>query len=342
MRPAARPLPTGKLKVELLSELLAAVSRPDPSVLEGPGVGRDVALLDLGAPHYLAAKSDPITFATDAIGYYTVVINSNDLATCGARPRWMLATVLLPEGRTDEAMARDIFYQLRQACDRFDITLVGGHTEVTYGLDRPIVVGMMLGEVDRGLRLSPSQVRERDVVLMTKAVALEGTAILARERGAELARRGFEPAFIDRCARLLYEPGISVLAEAQAAVAAGGVHAMHDPTEGGLATGLWELALAAGKRIILEASPVPVLPECRRVCAAFGLDPLGLIASGTLLIVVEPAAAEAVAEAVRRVGVDCTPIATVAAGPPEVLVRQAEGTLRRLPRYDQDELTKVL
>ncbi len=332
-------LPTGKLPPELLGELLSVAARDDPAVVEGPGIGRDVAILDVGAPELLAAKSDPITFATDEIGFYAVVVNSNDLATRGARPRWMLATVLLPEGKTTPALARQVMRQLRQACDRFDITLVGGHTEVTYGLDRPIVVAAMLGLVPRERDLSPENVQPGDIVLMTKAAAVEGTSIIARELADELLRRGFDKAFVERCAAMLHDPGISVLREAEAAVAAGGVRTMHDPTEGGVATGLWELAMAAAKRIVVDRSAIPILPECRRICDAFDIDPLGLIASGSMLIVVAPERADVVVEAVRAAGVPCTPVGRMEDGPP-VAIDASTG--QALPRYDQDELTKLL
>ncbi|MBC7288254.1 MAG: hydrogenase expression protein [Armatimonadetes bacterium] len=337
----SRVLPTGKPNAGLLTELLQIIAREDGAVIEGPSVGRDVALLDIGAPFFLAAKSDPITFATDEIGFYAVVVNANDLATRGATPCWMLATVLLPENRTTPDLARDIFRQLRAACDDFNITLVGGHTEITYGLDRPIVVGAMLGQVPRGLRLTPDNVRPGDVVLMTKAVAIEGTAIIARELSDELRRRGFEQEFTERCARMLHEPGISVLAEARAAARVEGLRTMHDPTEGGIATGLWELAAASGRRVVVSVDAIPVLPECRRLCEVFGIDPLGLIASGTMLMVASPHAADAVKRAVEDAGVRCTVIGHVEEGPPEAVQRTDHG-LQPLPRYDQDELTKIL
>ncbi|MGD9518908.1 MAG: AIR synthase family protein [Armatimonadota bacterium] len=339
-----RFLPTGKLRPEFLAGLLELFGCGDSAVVQGSAVGVDVAILDLGGPQLLAAKTDPITFATDAIGYYAVVVNSNDIATCGGRPRWMLTTALLPEKAANEDLAADIFHQLADACDRFDITHVGGHTEVTYGLDRPILVATMLGLVDRGRYITSAGARAGDVILLTKAVAVEGTSLLARELGQTLLDRGFDETFVARCAAMLYEPGISVLREAQVAVETGkdSVHAMHDPTEGGLTMGLWELALAARKRVFVDVARIPVLEECRRLCDVFGLDPLGLIASGSLLITVAPEVAGRVAKAIEDAEVPCAPIGEVQEGPAEALAQTADGELVPLPRYDQDELTKVL
>src|SRR5215510_13373590 len=144
----ATPLPVGKLRPTLLGELLARHTSPDPRVVVGPRVGEDAAVLDMG-DRYLVATTDPITFVTEDLGWYALVVNANDLAVRGATPRWFLATCLLPEGRTTEADITALFTQLGAACQTLEVALVGGHTEVTPGLDRPIVVGTMLGEVDK-------------------------------------------------------------------------------------------------------------------------------------------------------------------------------------------------
>jgi hydrogenase maturation factor len=332
-------LPVGKLDMPFLARLLGDIAASDPSVVVGPGIGRDVAVLDAGGECHLLAKSDPVTFATDAIGYYAVAVNANDIATAGGVPRWFLATVLLPEGRTDEAMVEGIFRQIRAACEDSGITLVGGHTEVTLGLERPIISGHMLGLVPHGKAITSAGARPGDAVLLTKGIAVEGTAIIARERQGDLLAAGFEEDWLQAAQRLLFAPGISVLPEARAVVAAVNVHAMHDPTEGGIATGLWEMAVASGVAISVALGNVPILSECRRLCTHFGIEPLGLIASGSLLIAVaEGDAAEAIA-ACERAGVTCARIGTICEGAPSVY---AQETGEQLPRYDQDEVTRVL
>ena len=133
------PLPIGKLPSDLLESLLTRYASHDERVVLGPGVGEDAAVIDMGE-RYLVAKTDPITFATEDIGWYAVNVNANDVACCGATPRWFLATVLLPEGCTAQRV-ETIFDQIATACGELDIALCGGHTEITYGLERPIVVG---------------------------------------------------------------------------------------------------------------------------------------------------------------------------------------------------------
>lgn len=334
-------LPVGKLEPEFLAELLGGLSGDDPAVVVGPGIGRDVTVLSWGeGDRYLIAKTDPITFATDEIGFYAVNVNANDVATSGGVPRWFLATLLLPEEATDEALVRSIFGQIDAACRELGISLVGGHTEVTYNLDRPILAGFMLGEVAKSELVVGDGARVGDRLLLTKGVAVEGTAIIARELGDKLMERGVDAATVRRAAGFLHDPGISVLREARTAIAAGAVHAMHDPTEGGLAMGLHELAMASGVGLRVASEAIPVLPETRDFCALLNLDPLGLIASGSLLIAADPSDADAIVAAIRAEGIACTGIGEVV--PAERGVMLSRGTeYRDLPRYDQDEITKL-
>ena len=181
-------LNAGKLPLDLLGSLLGEVEIADPRVVLGPKPGEDAAMIDFG-DRYLVAKTDPITFATDLIGWYMVNVNANDLAVMGATPKWLLATLLLPEG-IHESRVAEMFHQLSDACAELNIALIGGHTEVTYNLDRPIAVGAMLGEVDRDKAILSSGVQPGDLLILTKGVAVEGTSILAREAEDQLAEHG--------------------------------------------------------------------------------------------------------------------------------------------------------
>src|SRR5262245_43881312 len=234
-------LPVGKLRAELLERLFKQYVSAGERVVLGPRVGEDAAVIDIG-DRYLVATTDPITFATDEAGWYALHVNANDLAVRGARPLWFLATVLLPEGATSEARAEALFEELGAACAELDIALVGGHTEVTAGLPRVVISGTMLGEVAKDRLVTTGGARAGDVVLLTKGVPLEGAAILARERGDEARRRGVPADVVERARGYLRRPGISVVPEARLACGVARVHAMHDPTEGGVATACWELA----------------------------------------------------------------------------------------------------
>jgi hydrogenase expression/formation protein HypE len=294
------PLPLGKLPPHLLADLIANLPG-DPRVVVGPRPGEDAAVIDMG-DRYLVTKTDPITFVADAIGWYAVQVNANDIATTGAVPRWFMATILLPGGKADDAMARAIFAQIADACRALTVAVVGGHTEITYGLDRPLVIGCMFGEVAKERLVTTGGAQVGDTVLLTKGVPIEGIAILAREKREALAAH-FDTAMLDRCANFLYEPGISVVRDAAVAMSAGGVTSMHDPTEGGLATALWELADASDHGVQLSgAEPNPFLPESA-LCTALGLDPWGVIASGALLLTARPDRVAAMQTAFGEAGI---------------------------------------
>ena len=275
------PLPAGKYPCELLEEYLDGLPNDDPSVVVGPHVGRDVCGVAVRPSTLLALGADPITFTTDALGHYAVVVNANDIAASGATPRWFLATVLMPQGSTPSHV-QAVLHDLRDACRRRGVSLCGGHTEITDAVTRPVVSGMMIGTAgDRGL-LDKRGMRSGDALLLTKRVAVEGTALLAGELGAELSEKGLTAAELLTCRNLLQQ--LSVVDEARIAADFDGVSAMHDVTEGGLATAIAELAAAGRHSLSVDLDAIPYYPPTRRLCEVLGLDPLGLMGSGSLLI----------------------------------------------------------
>jgi hydrogenase expression/formation protein HypE len=338
----ARVLPAGKLPPELLARMLARAPITDERVVVRPGPGLDCAVIDLAGPgqapgdRLLVLKSDPITFATDEIGWYLVQVNANDLATTGATPRWLLLTMLLPERATTPERVEAWAEQVYAACRGLGISVVGGHTEITFGLERPILVGTLVGEVERGRLVTASGARPGDRVLLTKGVPIEGTALAAREFAGRL-RGALSAAEVAEAQAYLTRPGISVVREAEIAMRAGRVTAMHDPTEGGLAGALWELAEACGHRLEIETGRVPVPPLAGRVCAALGLDPLRTIASGALLLTAGAEDAAAILAALEADGIACAEIGRVTAGAAEVVTPNGE----RLERPARDEIARL-
>jgi hydrogenase expression/formation protein HypE len=330
----------GKLPPERLSHLLRLIASADPSVVLGPGVGRDCAVIDLGSHQLLVAKSDPITFASDEIGWYAVHVNANDLATTGATPRWFLATVLLPQAITPIEVER-IFEQLHAACTEIGVTIVGGHTEVTTDLTRPIVSGTLLGTVPADRLVHPAGSRPGDALILTKRLAVEATSIIAREKSAEL-QGVFDDSFLRRCRQFLRAPGISVLKDAQVAQSVARVHAMHDPTEGGLATALHEMALAGQVDLEIEIEAVPIYVETQQLCAYYDLDPWGVIASGSLLLAVGAAEADRVLGQLRAELIEANVIGRVIDRSDRPIVFEKNGEeLRPLRTFARDEIARL-
>ncbi len=326
----------GKLPPDLLARMLSGIPARDPRVILGASPGEDAAIIDIG-DRYLVAKTDPVTFATDLIGWYMVQVNANDLAAMGATPRWLLATLLLPE-RASPDQAQAIFAQILDACAELDITLIGGHTEITYDLPRPIAVGAMLGEAAKDRVVLTSGAAPGDAIILTQGIAIEGSSILAREAADALTTAGISPDLIRRAQDMLFTPGISV-AKAAAIACDIGVNSMHDPTEGGLATALRELATAANIGVAIRAESIPVLPECRAICQALALDPLGLIASGALLATLPQDSAANLISALRQAGIPAAQIGS-ATHPADGLTLTRGNARHPLPEFARDELAR--
>ncbi len=331
-------LPLGKLPPQLLKTFLQHFSQEDPSVVLGPGIGLDCAVVDIG-DRLLVFKSEPITFVADDIGWYAVQIACNDIASSGARPRWMLVTILLPEGETTPDLVNTIGQQLAKACAAYNITIIGGHTEVTLGLDRPILNTTMIGEVAAERLITPRGAKAGDALLLTQSIPLEGTAILAREFAEQLAGK-FTIEEIAQAQNYIYNPGISVYPAAQTAISGGDVHAMHDPTEGGLAAALHELAAACGCTLVLEPEAVPISDLSRRICAHLNVDPFATIASGALLLAVPPAETAAIIDALNGKGIPCSVIGHIETGASGVLQQIGEKRIP-LPLPERDEIARM-
>ncbi|HEY7031894.1 MAG TPA: AIR synthase-related protein [Thermomicrobiales bacterium] len=332
-------LPIGKLPGDLLARLIAGHVLADPAVVVGPGIGRDAAAIEIGDV-VLVVKTDPITFASETAAQYLVDVNANDLACLGATPRWLLVTALLPEGRTTQASVESLFRDLQKASQRRGIALVGGHTEVTAGLDRVILVGQLLGLAPKERLLVPGGAKPGDRLLLTKALAIEGTALLARERPVELTR-ALGRALVDRASALLVDPGISVVTDAEVVRSAGGVTSLHDPTEGGFATGIRELAQASGCGAVVNESLIPVLPETRAIAAYYRIDPLGMLASGSLLASVSPSAVPAVERACLDHGIAFSWIGKLTS-PERGITLLRDGRPVELAPFTSDEVARAL
>lgn len=331
-------LSVGKLPADILASMLKAYTAFDERVKVGPAIGEDAAAVDMG-DRYLLLKTDPITFVAEDIGTYTVQINANDIATMGGKPLWLLTSILLPENHTTSEVVEEVFRQLSLACKEVGVFLCGGHTEITPGIDRVIVVGAMIGEVKKDCLITTGGARTGDDILLTKAIAVEGISVIARRKGKEL-EAAFGSGFVQQCRGFIERPGISILKEAEIAVRYGDVHSMHDPTEGGVATGLYEVARAADAGLIVEEECIPVYPECQTLCKYYGLDPIGLIASGSLLIAVNPRDTEKVLEALNNNGVRATKIGMIMPKEHGLKIKR-RSEISELPAFERDEITKI-
>ena len=332
------PIPEGKVPPSLLSRLLGLARRPHPALLVGPSLGEDAAVIRL-EDRTLVVTSDPITFRTRRPGTYAVHINANDIAAMGGRPSFFTLTLLLPPGATED-QAEAIVADAARAGDGLGVVLIGGHSEVSAAVRTAVVSVTMLGHLIGERPLRTADGRPGDAIIQVGPMGVEGTSILAAEHRRTLLQT-LDPALVDRAEGFLEDPGLSVVGPAGLAAAHLEVHAMHDPTEGGLATGLRELASASNAGLIVDEEKILVAPETQAICGALGVDPLGLISSGCLLFTVSEDQAGQALELLGRSGYAAVRIGRLTGEAGVYLLRQALGRVRELPVFAADELVQT-
>jgi hydrogenase expression/formation protein HypE len=331
------PCHAGKLPNDLLTQFLNQYSFEDPSVLIHPQVGEDTTAVDVTGEGTIVMKSDPITFTAENIGYYTVLINANDIATSGAVPRWFLTTLLFPLGTTPVEI-RQVMEELSDVCHRWGITLCGGHTEITDAVTRPVASGMLVGTVEESRLIRKQNIKPDDQVILTKSISVEGTAIIAQTFFKQLKELGMETNEIKRCRELLSH--ISILEEARIAAKSPGVHAMHDVTEGGLVTAIEEFSKAGSHGIKIDMEKIPVYKRTEHVCRLLNLNPLGLIGSGSLLIICDPAHTQKLMSQIENAGIQATCIGKVL-GKGSSVIALEKGQQIPWPEFEVDEITRL-
>jgi hydrogenase expression/formation protein HypE len=328
-----KELVPGKLPPELLDRLLASTSKA-PEILVGAVSGEDAAVVRGEAKLILTA--DPITFTEEDIGTYTVAVNANDIVAMGGIPVYLTTTILCPPGCTSGRL-ETVFRDIRCACEPAGILWIGGHTEVTSAVTRIVVSAQAVGFL-RKEATETSAARPGQWLMMTKYAALEATTLMAREK-PEQARRLLGDRAYENVLGWLYDPGISILKEGRI-LSDAVISAAHDPTEGGIATGIHEIAGRSGVGIRLFYDRIIIKPETLRLCAHFGLDPLGALSSGVFLFTALPAEAERACAALVEQGLPAAVIGEVTADRGKVLIEK-DGRILPLPVFRRDEILKL-
>mgnify|MGYP000846376797 CR=1 FL=1 len=291
-------LKTGKLDSKLLEEIVFKnIKYKRPEVITRPGIGEDCAVVDFGS-YECVMSTDPITAAVGEIGRLAVHISCNDIASNGIEPLGIMLTVLLPEGTTAEQV-EEIMKQAGQTSEELGVEIIGGHTEITPAVTKPVIVSTAIG---RGAKWSSQQaenMKPGDYILMTKQAGLEGTGIIAGDFREDLAGFLTEEEF-QEAAKMLQQ--VSVVKEG---VIAGkiGTAGMHDITEGGVLGAVWEMCSIAGTGAEVWIDQVPVAEVTRKICDRYDIDYLRLISSGSMMIMVHPEVKEQMEQALRSAGI---------------------------------------
>jgi hydrogenase expression/formation protein HypE len=331
-------LPAGKVPPKILKEIIFRnLGTRRKEVKVGPSQGLDGAVIEVGDKS-LVTSMDPITGALNRVGWLAVNVNANDVATFGVQPAFLSSCFLLPENTTEETV-ETISRQIDMSAKKLGIAVIGGHSETTPNLAFPIVVGCCMGLTERGHYVTAQGAQAGNMLILTKSAGMEGTAILAADRHTQLTER------IGR-AELKKAEGffknISVVKEAILAFRTGHVRAMHDPTEGGVAGGIHELADASNVGFKVYGDRIPIAMETLKVCEFFGIDPLQLTASGSLLIAVEKTFAGEVLKVFKNSGIAATVIGELMSSPKKRLVVRKDGEVEKLVRPVSDHLWAAL
>jgi len=330
-------LSIGKLNPNLLEELVfSCLGNPNSRVIVGPKIGEDAAVIDF-KDRVLVVHSDPITGAIENIGWLAINICTNDIATRGIRPRWVLITMLLPPNFDSEQLKK-ITKQMDKAAKELDTAIIGGHTEVTSSVNRPIIIATAIGEAEKKRFVRTSGAEIGDCIIVTKGAAIEGTAILSTEMD-KLQRLKIDKRLIQTARGFIKMT--SVLEDALTAMEVEGVHAMHDATEGGIAGALQEVAWASNIGIIADEEKIPIYKETETICKASNIDPLKTISSGALIIFCHPKKAEKIVDVLRRKGIRASIVGEAVKKEKGCYILRRDGSRLDLSIPVKEELWKI-
>jgi hydrogenase maturation factor len=328
----------GKIDPELLKKLVfPCLGTSDSRVILGPRIGEDASVIDF-KDRVLVVHSDPITGAVENIGWLAVNIVANDIATRGVKPLWMLIVLLLPSNMNPERL-KHITRQIDKAAKELGIAIVGGHSEVTPGIKRPIIVATAMGETEKRKLVRSSGAKVGDQVIVTKGAAIEGTAILSSEL-AESLQRKINSGIVENAQKFIRK--ISVVKDALTAVKVGGVHAMHDTTEGGVAAGLQEIAWASDVGIVAYEEKIPIYEETKLICQALKIDPLKTIGSGALIIAAHPEKVMEIVAALQENGIRASVVGEIVDKSRGAYILRKNGAKLDLAKPVKEELWRAL
>jgi hydrogenase expression/formation protein HypE len=321
---------------ELKKHVFPFVGTNDPDVILGAAFGEDVALTRIG-DDVLVSHVDPIVGAIGNIGWLAVHVACNDIATSGAPPRWILLLILVP-AKDDMDLLEQVMRDANRASNEIGVSIIGGHTGYSSGLSRPLVAVTALGVATDRKPVRTSGAQVDDHVLVTKGIALEGTAILAQDFADVALKSGLTRQDLEEARKLMTD--VSVVQEALA-LAEHGATSMHDVTRGGVLETLLEIALLSNVRISIDASRVPIPPIVSQFANAFQFDPLRMISSGTLAATVPPDRMPDVSDSLRKAGVPFADVGRVTEGDGVLLLQKGENTHYREIRCEDDELARM-
>ncbi len=300
-------LETGKLDSELLEKIVfGKITYRSGDVKVRPGIGEDCAVVDFGDFDCILS-TDPISAAVSDIGRLSIHITCNDIASNGVQPLGIMLAVMLPEGST-AADVEQIMGQAAETAAELKVEIIGGHTEITPAVKTPVIVSTAIGKAVAGTSQSGDNMVPGDYIMMTKSAGLEGTGIIALDFEEKLRSASVSEEEISHAKSFINL--VSVLKEGLAAGRVG-THGMHDITEGGILGAVWEMCQISGTGAEIWEEDIPIEPVTRKICEIFDINPLRLISSGSMVIIVPADRLDAMKGAMTDAGIDATVIGRV-------------------------------
>ena len=325
-------LEIGKVPNHLLKDIvLGKLVNNRKEILVRPGIGEDCCVVDFGE-YSCVMSSDPITGTANEVGRLAVHVTCNDVAACGVEPLGLIATILAPPG-TSEHELEMIMDQLVETSSAINVDIMGGHTEITGAVTRFVIICTAVGKAPKNRVVATGGAKPGDCLVLTKSAGIEGTAIIAFEKEKELSEL-LGPELLKEAKNFL--ESISVVREGVLS-AQFGVTAMHDVTEGGVLGAVWEMCEASGTGAEISYSKLPIATSTKKICDYYGIDPLKLISSGSMLISV--ADGEGLVKRLKEENIPAAVIGKVIEGCGRTLVKDNEPVEIQQP--GSDELYKV-
>lgn len=324
----------GKVPETVLKRsILNQIKHRREEVLVGPGIGEDCSVLAVAEDEVLVISTDPITGTVQDIGTLAVHITANDIASNGAEIIGIMLTILLPDG-TPEADLRAMMQEIEAVCNKLDMEVIGGHTEITKAVNQPIVTVTGVGKMKRSEVIKTAGAKPGQEIVMTKWAGLEGTAIIAAAKEEELKTK-YSASFIEGAKKLI--ENISVVPEAMVARNAG-VTSMHDITEGGIFGALWEIGAASKVGLEVDLKKIPLKQETVEICEFYDINPYMLISSGCMLIITDKA--NQLVDQLKAKGITSAVIGRIMEGNDRIIINEDERRYLEPPK--SDELYKVM
>lgn len=327
----------GKLPMDILIRyVLSKKGKRDAKVVIGPMWGVDAAVIRYRG-EYLVLSTDPITAAESYIGILAINITTNDVAVMGGVPSWLLVTLLFRENITT-AEIDDIMTQIDTAARRIGVAIVGGHSEITPGINRTFIIGTAIGKTKRYIYSGGAKVG--DQIIMTKGVAIEGTGVLAHDFERTLLEKGLSQKLIRRGKKFIYKTSILDEAKYLLKKYSNYITSMHDPTEGGVFSGLHEVADASGVGFKIYFDKINISRETLEICNVLNIDPYKLLGSGALIITASPEVSNKIIKELRMKGIWADIIGNIKSiNFGRKLIK--DGKIYDLPRPERDEIWKL-